>query len=95
MQWYQYPDNATIYAVQPYAFSYFWVFLPPFDPEQMAFPTPDLFSINLYFRMDKRAGGISKVDNPEIYRDTAIRALAMSNAVMVSELTDCYDGKQN
>ena len=45
--------------------------------------------------MDKRAGGISKVDNPEIYRDTAIRALAMSNAVMVSELTDCYDGKLN
>ena len=43
--------------------------------------------------MDKRAGGISKVDNPEIYRDTAIRALAMSNAVMVSELTTVTVGK--
>jgi len=31
---------------------------------------------------EKRAGGISKVDNPEIYRDTAIRALAMTNSLM-------------
>jgi len=31
-------------------------------------------------RRERRAGGQRKVDNPEIYRDTAIRALAMSNS---------------
>ena len=32
------------------------------------------------FRDKRRVGGQVKVDKPEIYRDTAIRALAMSNA---------------
>ena len=31
-------------------------------------------------RDKRRVGGQVKVDKPEIYRDTAIRALAMSNA---------------
>lgn len=83
----------TLYSVVP--FPIFGVFLPLETLYRRPSPPVTYYSFNLYFRMDKRAGGISKVDNPEIYRDTAIRALAMSNAVMVSELTDCYDGKLN
>ena len=76
-------------------FPIFWCFLPLETLYRQPSPPLTYYSIDLYFRMDKRAGGISKVDNPEIYRDTAIRALAMSNAVMVSELTTVMMGSKN
>ena len=80
-----------LYSLVP--FPIFWCFLPLETLYRRPSPPLTCYSINLCFRMDKRAGGISKVDNPEIYRDTAIRALAMSNAVMVSVLSAVTVGK--